>query len=211
LANNPNLVEAHYIVGVVRLRTGESGKALDEANAAIRLSPSLARGHLLRSQALVGLSDESHSKEISREQMLIIYKDAVVSLEKYLQLSVDKATDAFWREQLEALKSTADLFEKTGRTILRSDEVTERVRVLSKPEPAYTDIAREHGLTGTVVLRSVFAADGKVKHISVIAALPDGLTERAIDAARSIRFVPAKKDGRPVSMWMQLEYNFNLY
>ena len=61
------------------------------------------------------------------------------------------------------------------------------------------------------MLRAVFAADGKVKHISVIAGLPDGLTERAIVAARGIKFVPAKKDGRPVSMWMQLEYNFNLY
>ena len=25
------------------------------------------------------------------------------------------------------------------------------------------------------------------------------------------KFVPATKDGHPVSMWMQLEYNFNLY
>jgi hypothetical protein len=26
-----------------------------------------------------------------------------------------------------------------------------------------------------------------------------------------IKFVPATKDGHQVSMWMQLEYNFNLY
>jgi len=37
------------------------------------------------------------------------------------------------------------------------------------------------------------------------------LTERAIAAAKQIRFVPAQKDGHAVSMWMQLEYNFNLY
>ena len=33
----------------------------------------------------------------------------------------------------------------------------------------------------------------------------------AIAAARMIKFVPAMKGGRPVSTYMQLEYNFNLY
>jgi hypothetical protein len=41
--------------------------------------------------------------------------------------------------------------------------------------------------------------------------LPYGLTEKAIAAARQIRFDPATKDGHKVSMWMKLEYNFNLY
>jgi TonB family protein len=211
LKGNPNLVDAHYIVGVVRLRTGETAKAFEEANTAIRINPQYARAYLLKSQALVALSDETHSEEMPRDKLLLTYKDAVASLEKYLQLSANKTTDETWREQLEALKSTADLLEKTGRTILRSGEVTERARVLSKPEPSYTDSARQNAVTGTVVLRAVFAADGKVKHLSVITGLPDGLTERALAAARAIKFVPAKKDGRPVSMWMQLEYNFNLY
>jgi outer membrane biosynthesis protein TonB len=42
-------------------------------------------------------------------------------------------------------------------------------------------------------------------------ALPYGLTTRAVRAARQIRFTPAEKDGKPVSMYIQLEYNFNLY
>ncbi len=47
--------------------------------------------------------------------------------------------------------------------------------------------------------------------ITAVSGLPYGLTERAIAAARQIKFVPATKDGRPVSMYIQLEYNFNLY
>jgi hypothetical protein len=42
-------------------------------------------------------------------------------------------------------------------------------------------------------------------------SLPYGLTEAAIAAARQIKFEPATLDGKPVSMFMQLEYNFNLY
>jgi len=38
-----------------------------------------------------------------------------------------------------------------------------------------------------------------------------GLTTEAVKAARLIKFHPAIKDGQPVSMSIQLEYNFNLY
>ena len=61
------------------------------------------------------------------------------------------------------------------------------------------------------MLRAVFSSAGEVVQIHAIRSLPFGLTERAIAAARQIKFVPAMKDGRRVSVFMQLEYNFNLY
>jgi protein TonB len=87
----------------------------------------------------------------------------------------------------------------------------QRARVLSKPEPQYTEEARRNQITGTVVLRVVFASSGAVEQIRAVRSLPFGLTERAIAAARQIRFEPATRDGRAVSVSMQLEYNFNLY
>jgi TonB family protein len=87
----------------------------------------------------------------------------------------------------------------------------QRARVLSKPEPQYTEDARRNQITGTVVLRVVFASSGEVEQIRAVRSLPFGLTERAIAAARQIRFEPATRDGRAVSVSMQLEYNFNLY
>ena len=92
-----------------------------------------------------------------------------------------------------------------------SPQVTERARVLAKPEPQYTEDARRNQITGSVVLRVVFSRTGEVTNIRAIHALPFGLTERAIAAARQIRFRPATKDGRLVNVYMQLEYNFNLY
>lgn len=89
--------------------------------------------------------------------------------------------------------------------------VDTKVRLLSKPEPSYTDEARNKSVEGTVVLKAVFRSSGKVTDIRVIQGMPYGLTERAITAARKIKFVPATKEGKFVSMWMQLEYNFNLY
>ncbi|HLM25117.1 MAG TPA: energy transducer TonB [Pyrinomonadaceae bacterium] len=91
------------------------------------------------------------------------------------------------------------------------NEVEQRARLLFKPEPQYTEEARRNQITGTVVLRVVFASSGEVVQIRAARTLPFGLTERAIAAARQIKFAPAMKSGHPVSVYMQLEYNFNLY
>jgi TonB family protein len=95
--------------------------------------------------------------------------------------------------------------------IYTAPQTTERARVLLKPEPQYTEEARKNGITGSVVLRVVFSRLGEVTNIRAIQSLPFGLTERAIAAARSIRFRPATRGGQPVNVRMQLEYNFNLY
>lgn len=90
-------------------------------------------------------------------------------------------------------------------------EVNQKVRLGMKPEPMYTEAAKENGVTGTVILKVIFSSNGDVTNISTVSGLPFGLTERAIDAAKKIKFIPAVKDGKFVSMWIQLEYNFNLY
>ncbi len=75
----------------------------------------------------------------------------------------------------------------------------------------YTEAARQAKTNGTVVLRGVFASTGHFTNVRALTELPNGLTERAIEAAGNIRFIPAMKDGRYVSTYIQLEYNFNVY
>lgn len=89
-------------------------------------------------------------------------------------------------------------------------DVTRKAVLLSKPEPSFTTEARENEVVGTVKLRMILGADGRVSNIAVVKGLPDGLTESAIDAARLIKFTPALKDGRSVSQWVMVEYNFNV-
>lgn len=98
-----------------------------------------------------------------------------------------------------------------GETIYVGKDVDTKPRLIKRPDPVYPEKARGEQITGTVVLKCVFAAGGTVTNIRVVAGLPGGLTERSIEAARRIKFVPATKDGKNVSMWMQLEYNYNLY
>jgi periplasmic protein TonB len=61
------------------------------------------------------------------------------------------------------------------------------------------------------MVRAILGAEEKVKHIEVISGLPYGLSDQAIQAARLIKFKPAKKDGKAVSCWVELEFGFNIY
>ena len=90
-------------------------------------------------------------------------------------------------------------------------DVTRKANITSKPEPLYTEEARKNQVTGTVRLRLILGASGSVSGITPLTRLPDGLTEKAIEAARRISFTPAEKDGRKVSQYVTIEYNFNIY
>jgi TonB family protein len=109
-----------------------------------------------------------------------------------------------------AIDATATTAGSDAR-IVSGRETTTRARVITKPEPTYTEAARKNQVTGTVVLRCVFTSSGTVTNIRATSELPQGLTEQAIASAKQIRFLPAIKDGHFVSMYIQLEYNFNLY
>ena len=102
-------------------------------------------------------------------------------------------------------------FLQRSAVVFTGKDIDTKVRLIMKPEPRYTERARQGQIVGTVVLKVVFSSAGAVDNIQTIKELPYGLTEQAIAAARKIKFIPATKEGKFVSMWMQLEYNFNLY
>ncbi|HEY0723362.1 MAG TPA: energy transducer TonB [Pyrinomonadaceae bacterium] len=90
-------------------------------------------------------------------------------------------------------------------------QVDTTVKIISKPEPKYTFEALKQHVVGGVRLTAVFTAKGEVRNVEVVNGLPAGLTDSAIAVAREIKFTPAMKDGRPVSLRMQLEYRFELF
>lgn len=166
------------------------------------------------------LGDELSKVENGAEftQTLVLLRttltDAGTSAERYIQLaklSGKKLQE--WKLRADSLNAFAEIANSpSGKpSILSAKEVSVKARILSKPEPQYTEDARKAQITGTVVLRAILAANGSVLAIRVVKGLGGGLSERAIAAANKIKFVPAIKDGRPVSMFVQLEYNFNLY
>jgi TonB family protein len=93
----------------------------------------------------------------------------------------------------------------------RQSEVTKKAVITFKPEPGFTEWARRFNVTGVVRLRAILHSSGEMRNISVVKTLPHGLTGKSLAAARQMRFEPAQKDGRAVSQYVVLEYNFNIY
>lgn len=79
--------------------------------------------------------------------------------------------------------------------------------ILYREKAVRTPEAEE--VRGTVLLQVVFNANGTITDIKIIRGLPDGLSDQAIEAAKSIRFIPAMKDGTLVSVRGILEFPFN--
>ncbi len=84
-------------------------------------------------------------------------------------------------------------------------------KVVYDPDPEYSEEARKAKYQGTVVLWLVVAPDGKPQQIRVQRSLGMGLDEKAVEAVRQWRFEPAKKDGQPVPVMINVEVNFRLY
>lgn len=90
-------------------------------------------------------------------------------------------------------------------------KATTPLKIISKPRAESTEESRKNQVQGTVTLRVTFLADGTIGTISPVRGLPDGLTAQAIEAAKKIRFEPATKDGKPITVVKLVEYSFTLY
>jgi len=199
--NKADLSAWHYL-GLALERQGKTNDARNAHEKAAKVGEELLEARFLKVKI--------HSSFEDLHEPLL---QAAESAERYIALSskLSPSKREEWNDRVEYLREYAANAESGERQIFSAKEVTTKMRVLSKPEPEYTEEAREHQVTGTIVLRAVFTAGGKVRGIVPLNALPDGLTRMAMAAARKIRFVPAMKDGKPVSMYLQIEYSFNLY
>ncbi|HYO64323.1 MAG TPA: TonB family protein [Pyrinomonadaceae bacterium] len=214
--------DAHFLLARVRLLFGDPPGALKHLDASVKLAPDFAPAHLLRSQTLVRWRTQSPGRPSGppdKETALALQRaaaermaEAAASLETYLRLNPRGPDADLWRGQLESLRHYAQLArEAEGRELFGGREVTKKAVITFKPEPEFTPEARERGVSGVVRLRLTLAADGTVKHVLVLEGLPHGLTEKAVSAARKIKFVPAEFGGRPVSTPVVVEYTFHVY
>lgn len=83
--------------------------------------------------------------------------------------------------------------------------------IISKPQPGYTDRARSNSVEGIVHLKVELLANGTIGNVSPATYLSHGLTERAINAAKAIKFSPRLVNGQPVTTEVDVYYTFSLH
>ncbi len=143
---------------------------------------------------------------VKRHTKLSLFSRTVSGSAIAALLAVGFALPIFTHDNAEASKLSA----AQGQTI---EPMSQNLRptIFYKEKAQYTEEARQNGLEGRVTLQAVFANDGNITNIEVYSGLPDGLTEKAIEAAKKIQFKPATRNDVPVSVRGKLEFDFRLY
>ncbi|HJQ33920.1 MAG TPA: energy transducer TonB [Pyrinomonadaceae bacterium] len=231
---DPRSAQAHYVLAAVHFRDGDLEGAEREAEETLGLDPDFAVAAQLSGEALLNIFGEASERAFERypvqtdagpearasaiakrEEMVAPAKARLRAAAERLQSLADSPAAGRLKEDLSELSATLKFYGSPSREddrpeVFRQAEVTNKAVIIAKPEPGFTDQARDNGTTGVVRLRAVLAADGRVRYIVVMKRLPDGLTEKSIEAARRIRFTPATIGGRRVSQYVILEYHFGI-
>ncbi len=84
-------------------------------------------------------------------------------------------------------------------------------QVLFQPEAQFSEEARKAKVSGNVLVYLQVDPTGKPTHIRVIRGIGMGLDEKAIEAVSQYKFKPAMENGKPVTVEMNIEVNFNIY
>ena len=98
-------------------------------------------------------------------------------------------------------RAEAGHFDKSAR-------LSSLPRLLNVPRPDYTVEAKKNNVSGIVALRVLVGVDGLVKSVKLIRGLPDGLSEKAIEAAYKLKFEPATVGDQPVKWWHDVLIEF---
>lgn len=109
----------------------------------------------------------------------------------------DKATGAFGR--MSGIKQPAPppRYDKT-------------VKITYKPRPGYTEEARRNQSSGTIRIVVEFRADGTIGFVFPLLTSSRDLVQPSLRAARDIKFEPAVKDGKPVTVINLIEYGYSM-
>jgi TonB family protein len=99
-----------------------------------------------------------------------------------------------------------------NKNVINTKVLNSPLVILSQPKAPYP-----HPETGTVCISGVvrlkvrFLETGKIGDIVTVNSLPYGALENAIEAAKKIKFKPAIKDGKPITVSKIVEYRFSFH
>lgn len=214
---DPQNANAYFVRGTASLWEGKFDEAVADADRAVIVNPNFAMAYVLKSEGLLYSFGKAIAEGAKPTDKVVFLESAKAVLENCVQ-NCQKNTGI--QERLEAIdafynyfRAKDSLFTPVSATEVNTTVVenTSPIKILAKPRANYTDSARQANKQGAITLAVLFAADGQVKHIIVLNGLGYGLDREAIRAAKNIRFEPARKDGKPISVVKMVQYNFSIY
>lgn len=138
---------------------------------------------------------------------------ATDSLKSKATLYAEKMAE--WRDTREALKAASpskdtitEIVEEIPQEGSTQSEGFKPPEFLGRVKPEYTSQAERADISATVEASVVFRANGEVGQIEITRWAGFGLDESAMAAIRKLKFKPATRDGKAVSVRATVQYNF---
>jgi TonB family protein len=78
-------------------------------------------------------------------------------------------------------------------------------------EPEYTERAAKKRLNGNVQVYLWVDENGNPTHVRVVKGIGMGMDEKAVEAVRQYKFRPATQDGKPVTVDLYIDVNFQIF
>jgi protein TonB len=88
--------------------------------------------------------------------------------------------------------------------------ITEPV-VITQVEPEFSEEARRAKYPGDVIVSLIVDATGMPQNVHVLHGVGMGLDEKAVEAVKQYRFKPARENGKPVAVYMNVDVGFHIY
>jgi len=189
------LIEKENLYAVRRFFTSEN--YLYVLTAASRSGETPALKRFLDSVAFKTPKAEIEPVQASEANVKIVLFSAL----KISQIAID--------QNPEPLKKPGDA--KTPQPKPADDGNFLPLAIIVKTNPSYTEAARNGGENGTIRVRLTFSENGSITKVSFLSALKGGLMRQVLFAAISLKFLPAEKNGEPVTSVKVVDYSFRIY
>ena len=184
-------------------------------SATVLAVPCIAQGKLTYPELNTALRTKLPNRVFSTKSELFSWLAVQIQRRK-----VDKPLTSDREEDLRQAGASDELIE----TIKKNSPAIANVETSTGPvdlgnlmplavnlvKPEYTPEALQAGTIGEVKLSLQLDEQGRVTSVSRLSVLPNGLTERAIEAARKSTFRPATRNGKPAKGTGLLTFNFKL-
>jgi len=168
---------------------------------------------LLTSAAFAQQTDRDKGIDLYREGK---FKEAIHLLEK--SVAADETDRAAWTYLGGAYvnigendKATKAFVKSKVRPTSAQPKYESSVRVTYKPRATYSEEGRRNLSSGTVRIFVEFRSDGKIGFAFALpSSIDPSLVRQSIEASRGIKFEPAVKNGKPVTVINITEYGFGV-
>ncbi len=84
-----------------------------------------------------------------------------------------------------------------------------KLKILEQPKPELPQNFGTLDVQGTIIFKVQFLEFGEIGEVTIVQSLPPALMEKAMAAARKIKFEPEKKDGKAVTVVKTIQYSYS--